>query len=316
MLPEVSRWRVLEKTQCQCCGRCALCLATCRRAAITHRGKWRFPDTPGLSHFQPETHSCFHLISPLCFPSFCWEPAARYRLSDEHKERALISQRPAIPASLCQQATQSRRHTKAPLVPLLSRKEAPVSNSHREHSSANKLRCSFHCAHYRKDDSSKSVSEPTFMPLGRFCKAMRLPRNLKLQPRIITCTSALVLQRLLFVHGCFFHKVQRKQDTNQACPLDSATASCAHPHKEARTHTQHSWPKRDSVFAAFIILSFSNQAERPVLGGVFLACEYSLWCPVLPDQLVSLGNKNPLLRLHAEPGPKHEENGKAVLKSR
>lgn len=246
MLPEVSRWRVLEKTQCQCCGRCALCLATCRRAAITHRGKWRFPDTPGLSHFQPETHSCFHLISPLCFPSFCWEPAARYRLSDEHKERALISQRPAIPASLCQQTTQSRRHTKAPLVPLLSRKEAPVSNSHREHSSANKLRCSFHCAHYRKDDSSKSVSEPTFMPLGRFCKAMRLPRNLKLQPRIITCTSALVLQRLLFVHGCFFHKVQRKQDTNQACPLDSATASCAHPHKEARTHTQHSWPKRDS----------------------------------------------------------------------
>lgn len=246
MLPEVFRWRVLEKTQCQCCGRCALCLATCRRAAITHRGKWRFPDTPGLSHFQPETHSCFHLISPLCFPSFCWEPAARYRLSDEHKERALISQRPAIPASLCQQATQSRRHTKAPLVPLLSRKEAPVSNSHREHSSANKLRCSFHCAHYRKDDSSKSVSEPTFMPLGRFCKAMRLPRNLKLQPRIITCTSALVLQRLLFVHGCFFHKVQRKQDTNQACPLDSATASCAHPHKEARTHTQHSWPKRDS----------------------------------------------------------------------
>lgn len=142
-------------------------------------------------------------------------------------------------------------------------------------------------------------------PWGRFCKAMRLPRNLKLQPRIITCTSALVLQRLLFVHGCFFHKVQRKQDTNQACPLDSATASCAHPHKEARTHTQHSWPKRDSVFAAFIILSFSNQAERPVLGGVFLACEYSLWCPVLPDQLVSLGNKNPLLRLHAEPGPKH-----------
>lgn len=248
MLPEVFRWKVLEKTRCQCCGRCALCMAMSQRAAITHRGKWRFPDTPGLSHFQPETHSCSHLISPLCFPSFCWEPAARYRLSDEHKERALISQRPAIPASLCQQATQSRRHTKALLVPLLSRKEAPVSNSHREHSSANKLHCSFHCAHYRKDNSSKSVSEPTSMPLGRFCKAMRLPRNLKLQPCIITCTSALVLQRLLFVHGCFFRKVQRKQDTNQACPLDSATASCAHPHKEARTHPQHSWPKRDSEY--------------------------------------------------------------------
>lgn len=179
VLPEVSRWRVLEKTQCQCCGRCALCLATCRRAAITHRGKWRFPDTPGLSHFQPETHSCFHLISPLCFPSFCWEPAARYRLSDEHKERALISQRPAIPASLCQQATQSRRHTKAPLVPLLSRKEAPVSNSHREHSSANKLRCSFHCAHYRKDDSSKSVSEPTFTPLGKVLQSNETTQKFK-----------------------------------------------------------------------------------------------------------------------------------------
>lgn len=47
------------------------------------------------------------------------------------------------------------------------------------------------------------MPEPNFLPAGRFCKAMKVPRSLKLLLCIITCIPALVLQQ--FLHSCFFH---------------------------------------------------------------------------------------------------------------
>lgn len=51
------------------------------------------------------------------------------------------------------------------------------------------------------------------MPVGRFCKATRLPRNLKLPPCVITCILALALlipTRLLLSHTCRENKTQTR----------------------------------------------------------------------------------------------------------
>lgn len=97
------------------------------------------------------------------------------------------------------------------------------------------------------------MPEPNFLPAGRFYKAMKLPRSLKLLLCIMTRMPALVLQ--WFLHSCFFHIHTHKPRHKPHLP----TGGGVHMHLP---HIFLAWKVKLHVFYLILVLTTSSLVEH------------------------------------------------------
>lgn len=97
------------------------------------------------------------------------------------------------------------------------------------------------------------MPEPNFLPAGRFYKAMKLPRSLKLLLCIMTCMPALVLQ--WFLHSCFFHIHTHKPRHKPRLPTEGGV----HMHLP---HIFLAWKVKLHVFYLIFVLTTSSLVEH------------------------------------------------------